>query len=680
VLATPAPRMNFSGVVSWDAIEGANTYMLSLVNASGEQVTSQITSRRSYNFSAYMADRSTYKCYVTASDSNRQHQNSERGASEWVTYYAGEYLGVWVGNVPVTTANRNDVLNDGGHVQLLADASTYHSDLNRETLVLSYVGVPEGSYHTTQDGHRAKLTIEKDLAVWIGGDVCVSGGPWEDEKGGLDGIYIAPGNFVSFYGHGYLTSEVSTNGGSGIYAPGGSINFFGEMQVDLSGYNGFYSDFAGGNLGGLFLYEGTRFYATGSGTGFAVESPEIVVNDYASFYAEQTQGRRAVETWGEIYSYHDDLTIRGLRTDARDWNWDALGDINTSSTDHESLFRILEIESNDHTTRAFKHERYSGDDRFLTAKAIAEAVKAEYGSINCVTLANAYNFPDALTGSVLSAYNQAPILLVGSDPASNKIAVDFIVKNLDEEGKVYMLGGQAAVPASVESQLRAAGYKGELIRLGGQTRYETNVLINRELDPWPGTDVIVASGTGFADSLAISGIAGSRGMPIFLTAQDCIESIILDEIREIDPERIYIVGGTAAVSKGVEAELARISPVRRIWGETRFETCQRISTAFACNFGQMAVVANGQNFPDALAGSVLASIYDMPIILVNNDAGVSEIQRKYLANSNIRDLIVVGGQAAVSNTTLATLEKKQKIVFLKNDLHDVLGLPLWVGL
>lgn len=293
--------------------------------------------------------------------------------------------------------------------------------------------------------------------------------------------------------------------------------------------------------------------------------------------------------------------------------------------------------------------RLGGATRFETATAVADQMKS--GAFSSIVLANAYNFPDALAGCTLAKQKNAPILLVSTTEADNAITYQYISANAEAGATIYLLGGTSAVSQTTENTLRANGYN--VVRLGGATRYETNMSIVNNTSIASGTPVIIASGNSFADSLAISGIAGAKGYPIFLT-NDTISQDALNKIASIAPSNIYIVGGTAAVNGTIEATLRNYGNVTRLSGATRYETALAVAEQFKSLTIGRAFVANGTNFPDALTGSVLAGKFAAPIILVNNNDDVTN-QANYLKTSNITSLYVLGGTSAVSEDVVNRL-------------------------
>ncbi len=72
-----------------------------------------------------------------------------------------------------------------------------------------------------------------------------------------------------------------------------------------------------------------------------------------------------------------------------------------------------------------------------------------------------------------------------------------------------------------------------------------------------------------------------------------------------------------------------------------------------------AIVANGENFPDALSGSALASKMDAPIILTDG-VNISK-QKEYLDNNSYKNIILLGGTGVINTESQRILENKPVI-------------------
>ncbi len=296
--------------------------------------------------------------------------------------------------------------------------------------------------------------------------------------------------------------------------------------------------------------------------------------------------------------------------------------------------------------------RVAGTTRYDTAIGSAEAMR-DGGSFTSVVIASAENFPDALAGSALAAQKEAPILLVGKSAEGTERVMNYINSFVNKDGSVYLLGGTAAVPESIEKTLEDMGYQ-NVKRLSGTSRYETNLQIVDEMGVTAGGDIAIVSGKDFADALSISGVAGLLHMPVILTGGSLTEEA-MEKIKALAPKNIYLIGGTAAVSEEAEEQAKSLcASVKRVAGMTRYETSVAIAKAFRMNDAEHAVLAYGGNFPDGLTGGVLAAKLGAPILLVSDDN--YKDQKAFIESSKIGGIYAMGGTAVISEETLEAFQ------------------------
>lgn len=287
--------------------------------------------------------------------------------------------------------------------------------------------------------------------------------------------------------------------------------------------------------------------------------------------------------------------------------------------------------------------RVSGADRVGTALAAADLLKQTLGveKFDSIILADGYNFADALPGSYLAAKKNAPILL------HHKRGVDrneaYIRQNLSADGVVYILGGTVAVPASVETSLTAQGYR--VIRLAGNTRYDTNLEILKEAGV-TNEEILVCTGGDFADSLS----ASATGLPILLTNYKTgkLTNKQIAFLSDDCANNFTIIGGTKAVSAEIEEQLRSYGEVVRLSGATRYHSSVLVAERFFAD-PDKATVASGKDFPDGLCGGPLAYNLKAPLLLV--DRSKESIAAKYITGNGITGGAILGGPAVVSDAS-----------------------------
>jgi hypothetical protein len=92
--------------------------------------------------------------------------------------------------------------------------------------------------------------------------------------------------------------------------------------------------------------------------------------------------------------------------------------------------------------------------------------------------------------------------------------------------------------------------------------------------------VYIATGENFPDALGAGPVAAMVKGPVLLVRRDSIPGETAAELVRMSPDKIVIVGGTAAVSQAVENGLAPYAAtVQRIAGANRYDTAAKLSAA-----------------------------------------------------------------------------------------------------
>ena len=101
------------------------------------------------------------------------------------------------------------------------------------------------------------------------------------------------------------------------------------------------------------------------------------------------------------------------------------------------------------------------------------------------------------------------------------------------------------------------------------------------------------------------------------------------------------------------------STIRRIYGANRYSTCIAVNKSFQGLFtGNAVCVATGTDFPDALAGGVLAAKKKSPLLLANSS--LSTEQKSYLKSKKPSQIIAFGGTSAVPNSLIQLIGASSK--------------------
>ncbi|HEU5326043.1 MAG TPA: cell wall-binding repeat-containing protein [Candidatus Limnocylindria bacterium] len=301
-------------------------------------------------------------------------------------------------------------------------------------------------------------------------------------------------------------------------------------------------------------------------------------------------------------------------------------------------------------------DRIFGADRFETAKKISAAWFAP-ATTDAAFIATGMRFPDALAGGPAAAWEGAPILL-STQTALPTPTRDELLRL--KPATIYVLGGTGAVSAGVQTQLAALTRDGKatsVVRIGGADRYATAALISQTFFPKDAPAVMIATGRNYPDALAGAAAGARYGIPILLVTGDSIPAATAAELIRLNPDEIYVLGQTGAVTAGVQTQLAAYTSsktpasVIRLGGATRYDTAVAISQHFFPAGLSPVFVATGVNFPDALAAGPLGRA----VLLVPGTSVPINIANE-VRRITPTDVHLLGGPLVVSDGVATTLK------------------------
>lgn len=294
--------------------------------------------------------------------------------------------------------------------------------------------------------------------------------------------------------------------------------------------------------------------------------------------------------------------------------------------------------------------RAAGADRIDTYINIS---KAFYQKADNVVVANAWNFPDALSASVLANILKAPILLNGQKTLDTRVNAE--ITRLGAKDAV-VVGGENSLAKAVQNSLNGFDKNGTQ-RISGDNRYATSAKIAEEIfkATKKSDTVVIASGENFADSLSAAGFASKNGYPILLVKKNTVPSEITNVLKKYNVKNTIIVGGTGSVSDQVAKEIKSIAPNQeRIAGKDRYDTSVQVAKLKMADTDK-AFIASGKNFADALVVGAIAGANNQSVILVS-DKGANQSAKDYI-KSNIKKINVIGGEDTVPTSTVMNLLK-----------------------
>ncbi len=186
----------------------------------------------------------------------------------------------------------------------------------------------------------------------------------------------------------------------------------------------------------------------------------------------------------------------------------------------------------------------------------------------------------------------------------------------------------------------------DMPRIAGANRFTTAVEISQSAYP-DGADVVyLATAYNFPDALAGGTGAARANGPILLSEVESIPAVTVDEILRLDPSRVVILGGEAALAPAVEEGLSEFGvDVVRLAGRDRYDTAAQIARMHFEPGVSYAFVTGGLDFAAAVAGAPAAALNASPMLLTRPDS-LPDYTRDELARLQ-PDVIVVLGDAGV---------------------------------
>ena len=217
------------------------------------------------------------------------------------------------------------------------------------------------------------------------------------------------------------------------------------------------------------------------------------------------------------------------------------------------------------------------------------------GSAQHAVVARRDDFADALSGSALS-FGAGPILYGERTGPLPRATAEELVRVLDPGSVVYLLGGTAALPDTLEGEIRALGF--EPRRLGGTTRAGTAAIVADEvvrrvveLQFDAPTRVLLATGRNWPDAVTAGSFGAWDGYPVLLTEPGGLSPETRDALARLHPQRVYVVGGTSVIGDDVAAaagSAAGTGDVVRLAGTDRNGTALAVAERFAAEFREQA--------------------------------------------------------------------------------------------
>lgn len=196
----------------------------------------------------------------------------------------------------------------------------------------------------------------------------------------------------------------------------------------------------------------------------------------------------------------------------------------------------------------------------------------------------------------------------------------------------------------------------------GQTLFETAVGQSSAAYPNGSSTAILVGEGGWQDALSATGLAGLLDCPILFTQASQLPTSVSDELRRLGVKSVIVVGGPNVVGDSVLSQLASMGvSTRRVSGETAYDTQMAVYNEWSGQWGtDIAIVATGADYTDALSAAPIAFAKKAPVFLVDSTRNLSDTQKIALSNrattGRTRDILLVGGRNLISDLTVGFLD------------------------
>jgi len=217
---------------------------------------------------------------------------------------------------------------------------------------------------------------------------------------------------------------------------------------------------------------------------------------------------------------------------------------------------------------------------------------------------------------------------------------------------------EAGETSQIELALSPATLRAE--RVAGLTRVDTAVAASQRAFPSGAPAVVIATARAYPDALVAAPLAVRLGGPLLLVEKRSGETV-LDEVRRLGAREAVIIGAISGVTAVVQAELlAEGIDVRRIAGESRFDTAALVARELGPSPDAEVALTTGTDFADALSFAAFAAVRGIPILLTPTDDLPAETVEA-IAAIGADHTIVLGGVEAISNEVASAVPSPERI-------------------
>ncbi len=175
--------------------------------------------------------------------------------------------------------------------------------------------------------------------------------------------------------------------------------------------------------------------------------------------------------------------------------------------------------------------------------------------------------------------------------------------------------------------------------------------------PW-GNTAIIATSEDFSDALAAAPLADLIDAPVLLNkSSSALRGDVLNYLKDNGFDEVILVGGTDVFGNSVRTQIETAGlTVDRVEGANRFQTALQLAERAVAQGGEAyettnVFLADGRNFPDALAAGAAAAENDGVVLLTNGSDRIDAYTYQALTAGSFQtheSIIAIGGPAAAA--------------------------------
>ena len=310
-------------------------------------------------------------------------------------------------------------------------------------------------------------------------------------------------------------------------------------------------------------------------------------------------------------------------------------------------------------------------------KEILNSPQSNYKSVELII--QKYIDPNITFGEFMTNFRVALVLNEASgkygfkneDGFNNIVPRIYAGKGTDLRG-----GGCVVLHPSIDKDIKIPENKGQDIayvdtsnignipvkKIIGTNRYDTAAKISQEAFRNKTNSVVLVNGSSYSDGLSSGPLSSVTNSSTLLTRKDKLPNETKNELKRLQPSKIYIIGGSSAIQESVVNEISNITNISkenivRIAGDNREETSLKIAK-YIQNISDVKslYLVNGYK-GEADAMSILSkACKDKQPIVITNGKELNEESTKWITNLGTKDIYIIGGEQVMTRNIISSLE------------------------